>query len=332
MEVVILAGGFGTRMRPLTYFRPKPLLPVLNKPLLAHILDRLPAKTSKVILPVGYLRDQIDEYFRDHPDPRIVLVEEGTPLGTGGAIKNCEDELSGTFIVYNGDVIASLKLDQLWTSHQRNRAEASISLWPVAEPWHFGVVELDGEHRITNFVEKPPQGREPSNLINAGHYVLNREVLDAIPAGRTFSIERELFTPWSHTNHRIFGFPFEGYWIDCGRPESVLEAHATLLQEMGREKVVASSAKVSKSAKVLGYAVDERCTIGDGARVERSVLFPDVSLAKGVSIIDSVLGEGVVVEDGARLERCVVGDHGIIAAGARAQDQRIGLRPVDLEA
>lgn len=332
VEAIILAGGFGTRMRPLTYTRPKPLLPLLHRPLLQHILDRMPRSVKTVLFPVNYLWQQIEAYFEEHPDPRVVLVEEAEPLGTGGAIKNCARHLTGPFFVYNGDVVASIGLSQLQAFHEKRRALATISLWPVEEPWHFGVAELGPDDRIRRFVEKPKKGTAPSNLINAGHYLLNLEALDGIPGGKFSSIEREQFQPWAAAGRPLFGFRFEGYWIDCGRPEALLEAHATVLRAAGETHAVAASSTISPEAQVLGYAVGEECKIEAGSRVERSVLMDGVRLGRSVHVVDSILGEGVEVEDGARLERSVVGDFGIVAAGSRIADQRVGLRAEDLEA
>lgn len=332
MEAVILAGGFGTRMRPLTYTRPKPLLPLLNRPLLAHILDQLPPNVTKAILPVNYLREQIEAYFEEHPDPRVVLVEEKDPLGTGGAIKNCERHLTGPFYVYNGDIVASLKLEDLYATHVAKKAQASISLWPVEEPWHFGVVQLEGDGRIKRFVEKPPKGEEPSNLINAGHYLLNRELLDRIPTGKFYSLEKELYAPWSQAGGKLYGHRFEGYWIDCGRPESLLEAHRTVLASQKKTKVVGEDSDLDPKARIDGYAVGPNCVVESGARVERSVLMPRVSIGRNVTVRDSILGEGVEVEDGTLLERVVVGDYGIVEGGRTIRDQRIGMRAIDVEA
>lgn len=330
MEAIILAGGLGTRIRPLTYTRPKPLLPVLNRPLLQLIIDQMPASVKTILLPVGYLHEQIESYFEDHPDGRVVLVEEERALGTGGAIKNCEEHLTGPFLVYNGDIVASLDLARLQEAHAKYRAKATISLWPVQEPWHFGVADLQLDGRISRFVEKPPQGREPSNLINAGHYALDLAILDELRPGRTASLEREVFEPWAREARGIYGFRFEGYWVDCGRPEAFLEAHEVVLRATGRTSVADPTARVEAGATFLGYALGADCRLARGAHVEQSILLPGCHVGDQGTVRDSVLGEGVEVEAGAVLERCVVGDFGIIEAGSRFQDQRVGLRAEDV--
>lgn len=332
MEVVILAGGFGTRMRPLTYSRPKPLLPLLNRPILQNIIDALPKNITKIILPVNYLKEQMEQYFEDHPDPRVVLVEEKEPLGTGGAIKNCEKHLTGPFYVYNGDIVTSLQLDDLHATHKAKKAEVTLSLWPVKEPWHFGVVEMAKDGRITNFVEKPPKGQQPSDLINAGHYLLETSVLDHIPKGKFHSIEKELYMPWSKAGKRLYGHAFKGYWIDCGRPESLLEAHAQVLKARGETKVISKEAEIDAKASVAGYAVDAGCHINEGVKIERSVLMNGVHVGRNATIKDSIIGEGAEIEEGCELHNVVVGDFGIVETGRVIKDQRIGMRAADLVA
>lgn len=319
-------------MRPLTYTRPKPLLPLLNQPLLQTIIDRLPKSVETICLPVNYLREQVEAYFEAHPDPRVVLVEERDPLGTGGAIKNCETHLTGPFLVYNGDCVASIDLDRFREAHERTGARATVSLWPVEEPWHFGVVELAPDGRISRFVEKPPRGQEPSNLINAGHYLLDPSILDEFVPRRPTSIEREVFERWARERQGIFGYRFEGYWIDCGRPELLLEAHETLLRQSGKSLVKGAGCQVASRASVTGYALGDGCTVAAGAQVDRCILFDGVRVGTNVVARDSILGEGVEVEDGAVLERSVVGDYGVIEAASEIRDQRIGLRPEDVVA
>lgn len=331
MEAIVLAGGFGTRMRPLTYTRPKPLLPLLNRPLLRWILDRMPQSIDTILLPVNYLQEQVHAYFEEHPDPRVVLVEELNPLGTGGAIKNCEDHLTGAFLVVNGDIVSSVDLTQFFEAHRKSGRRATISLWPVPDPSQFGVVELRPDGDIARFVEKPKPGTAPSNLINAGHYALNLDVLDAIPPRKFVSLEREVFERWAPRDGALHGFRLAGYWIDCGRPESLLEAHAILLQQEGQSLIQDGSARVAASAQVQGYALAERVEVGPHARIERSILLPGVRVAKNAVVRDCILGEGVDVEDGATLEGTVVGDFAVIQAGSQIRGQRIGMRLEDVE-
>lgn len=289
----------------------------------------MPASVTKVLLPVNYLGELVRAHFAQHPDPRVVVLDEPEPLGTGGAIKNCADLLTGPFLVYNVDVVSSVKLDEMIAYHRARKAEATISLWPVDEPSHFGVVRYESDGRIREFVEKPPPGKEPSKLINAGHYVLEPPMLDRIPDGRFVSLEREIFTPMAEAGEALFGFSFNGFWVDCGRPESYLEAHRVVLRERKKERVAGRTISGLTQAGFESYALGDGCRLGKGARVQRSVLFSDVALGADTSVQDSILGEGVEVEDGARLERCVVGDFAVIQGGAHIRDQRIGMRVGD---
>lgn len=326
MQAVVLAGGFGTRVRPLTYTRPKPLLPVANKPLLQHVLDAMPKAVDTVVVPVNYLREQIEAYFQENPDDRVVLVEESTPLGTGGAIKNCQKHLTEPFLVYNGDIVASIDLTAFYDHMTKKGALAGVSLWPVDEPWHFGVVEQADDGRITRFVEKPPQGEQPSNLINAGHYYLDPSVLDRIEPGRKTSLESEVYEAMAANGEAIYGFPFEGYWVDCGRPKTVLEAHRVYLDAHGERRALGQDVEIDPKATVEGYALGDGCRVGPGARVVRSCLLPGVEVQEDALVEDSILGEGVVIEAGANLRNAVVGDFAVVETGARITDQRVGMK------
>lgn len=329
MEALILAGGKGTRIRPLTYTRPKPLLPMLNRTLVERVLDKMPKEVDRVLMPVNYLSELMVAHFEEHPDPRLEFIDEPEPLGTGGALKNCQKHFTGPFLVYNGDIVASVDLAQMVRFHERKKAKATVSLFPVAEPWHFGVVRLNGNGRIEEFVEKPPRGKEPSNLCNAGQYILDPSVLDEIPKDTFYSLEKESFEPMAKRGAGLFGFQFEGYWVDCGRPESYLEAHRVLLKAEGKESVAGKGVKGLRDAQFSGYALGDGVELGKGARVERSVLLPNAIVGAKAVVRDSVLGEGVEVEEGAVLERVAVGDFAVVQAGSKIRDQRIGMRPGD---
>ncbi|MHB8605145.1 MAG: nucleotidyltransferase family protein [Thermoplasmatota archaeon] len=314
MDALILAGGFGTRLHPLTLAIPKPLIPVGNVPIVRRLIDKLPRDVRKVVVAANYRVDDLRAYFRANDCGReVVVIDEAVPLGTAGAIKNAERELDGPFFVLNGDILDSLDLAAFRDAHRRERALASISLWEVADPRAFGVVALDGA-RITRFVEKPATLAEaPSRLVNAGTYLFEPDVLDAIPAGRAVSIERETFPALLARGARLVGFPFTGRWIDCGRVASLLAANAALAQEAGMSRFFASNVE-DRGATVVEWAVvDAGSWLGAGVRLERAVLSAGCSIGENVTLRDTVLGEGVVVESDASLVRCV------LAAGARAR-------------
>ncbi|MBI2077776.1 MAG: NDP-sugar synthase [Euryarchaeota archaeon] len=329
MEAIVLAGGQGTRMRPLTYSRPKPLLPILNRPMVDWVLASLPKAVDTVVVPVNYLSELMQAHFEEHPDPRVVLVDEPTAMGTGGAIKRVEKHFSGPFFVYNADIVSSNDLEAMRRFHEARKAKATISLWHVEDPWHYGVVRFNGKARIEEFVEKPPPGKEPSNLINAGHYLLDLAILDKIPKNKFVSLEREVFTPMAKAEATLFGFEFKGYWIDCGRPESYLEAHRLALAAQGKPHVVGTEVRGLQDASFSSYALGDRVELGTGAVVERSVLLPDAHIGAKAVLRDCVIGEGAEIEAGARLDRVTVGDYAIVQGKVQIKDQRIGMRPGD---
>lgn len=316
MQAVILAGGFGTRLRPLTLTCPKPLLPVANVPIVRRIIDRLPEDVDEVLLAVNYKLDQLAAYFRETDVGRTVrLVEEKEPLGTAGAIKNVEPHIDGPFLVFNGDILDSLDVAKFRAFHEKKGGSATIALWSVADPRHFGVMEMQGD-RIVRFVEKP-QTREqaPSNLANAGTYLLEPEVFDLIPAGQAVSIERETFPALLEGDGKMYGFPFQGYWVDCGRPETFLKANETLLRASGRH-VLLGEGSANRGATFDDWAVvGARCHLGADVKVARSVLLDGVRVGANVTIKDSILGPNVRVEDDAAIVDCVVGEGAHVAKG-----------------
>jgi len=320
MEAIILSGGLGTRLRPLTYARPKPLLPIANRPMLAHLLDRLPDAVDRAVLAAGYRVDDIRAWVEDNPHRvDVTVVEEEQPLGTGGAIKNVADEITGPFLCFNGDVISSAPLEEMIATREERDATGVIALWEVDEPEHFGVVDLDGDE-ITRFVEKPEPGQAPSNLINAGTYCFDEDVLDHIEADRKVSLEKEVFPQLLEQGHSLLGTSFEGHWIDCGRPEVYLEAHELLLE---------GPTLLGEDARLDGEVDDWAC-LGEGARVEagarlsRSVLLDDAHVEAGARLQNTILGQGVRVGKDADLRDTVVADGLTVDAGAELVGERVG--------
>ena len=222
MQVVVLAGGFGTRLRPWTYEIPKPILPMLDKTLLEHVVEVVPSdKVDEVVVAGGYKVDDIEAYFKEADvsyDVRI--VRETEPLGTGGALGNCRDVVSGQFVCLNGDIVSSLDMQVGLDLHQKNGGIGTLALWEVEDPTRFGIVGLDDEQRITQFKEKPAPEEVFSNLINAGSYLFEDDIFDYIPLGRS-SLEREVF-PVLAEERKLNGFSFDGYFIDAGTPKAGL--------------------------------------------------------------------------------------------------------------
>jgi len=315
MQAVILAGGFGTRLAPLTYTRAKPMLPILNKPMLHHLIDSLPQETE-IILATNYRTEEIKNYFQKEGID-ITINREPEPLGTGGATKYAEKYIDGTFMVLNGDIISSLNIRKFIQFHKKNKAMATISLWPVKNVWEFGVVEIKPDGRITNFVEKPRKEEAPSNLINAGAYCLEPDILDYIEEGRLVSMEKEVFPQIIREGRRFYGYNFDGFWIDVGRPGSYIDVNKILLERNGlsylagencdiegrlEESCVGNNTKIGKKSRIFSSVIYENCNIGKNTLIENSIVGSDCKIGDNAVIIDSIIGDGEEIKDGAKIE------------------------------
>ncbi len=320
MQVVVLAGGVGSRLRPWTNSIPKPLLPVLDQTLLEHVVSSLPVDmVDEVVVAGGYKVDQIKAYFEVADAPFDVrIVPEDEPLGTGGALGNCRDVVSGTFACFNGDIISSLDASSLLSMHRTNGSVGTLGLWEVEDPTRFGIVGLDETSRITRFKEKPAPEEVFSNLINAGSYIFNDDVFDWMPHGR-HSIERDVF-PKLAAEGLLSGVPFEGYFIDAGTPEAWnLAVKASI--DHGRHRTgqlhgahpswYASEAalKGTTSASVIQHSmVSNGCTIG-ASHVAMSTLLKGARIGDAADLRSCLVGEGAVIGDRCQLNGVVV-DHG----------------------
>ena len=286
MNALILAGGLGTRLRPLTDETPKSLLPIANRPFLEHQIDHLRSHgVDRVVLSLGYLPDAIEAYFGD----RCEYVVEPEPLGTGGAIRFAGGGFDSTFLVCNGDILTDLDLTALVAFHRERDARATIALTPVDDPSRYGLVLTTGGGAVTAFVEKPAPGTvAPPAQINAGTYVLEPDVLDLIEAGRQVSIEHDVFPRLVGDGLHALGS--DARWRDIGTPESYLEANLERMPAAG--------------------LVDPTARIDAGAVVERSVVGPGVTVDARARVRESVLLAGARVEADTVVERTVVGADG----------------------
>ena len=331
MQALILAGGEGTRLRPLTYTTPKPIMPLAGRPFMSFMLDWLRRHgCEEAILSCGFLSDAVRRVLGDIYDGmRIRYVVEEEPLGTAGPVRLAHDEglLAERILVLNGDVLTDIDLEAELAQHEHTGARATLALVPVQDTASYGVVPIDAEGRVEAFLEKG-EGGAATNRINAGAYVLEREVVDAIPAGRAVSFERELFP--SLVGKDLYGFVADGYWIDIGTPERYLEATYDLLagrveselpprDETGSliyEGCLTSGARIGPQS-VLG----RHCSVGSDALVERSVLHDRVLVGPDCAVRESVLGEGVRLERGVRVEPgALVGSGATVAAGAVVEE------------
>ncbi len=338
MKAVILAGGEGTRLRPLTLSTPKPVAPVVDRPFLRHQLDLLAgAGVSEVIFSVAYHPEQIEAVFGDGQafGVRIRYAVEETPLGTGGAVKNAAPLLDERAIVLNGDILADLDLAAVVARHEAQGAAATIVLTPVSNPAAYGLVETDLDGRVLRFVEKPRPEQIRPNTINVGIYVLEKRVLDLMPPAEKHSIERQFFPALLARGDRVLGPVHDGYWIDIGTPEKYLHVHRDILA--GRFPVPLDGASrgggwIHPQARVAADAVLEApFYVGPGSEVEAgahlgpdAVLVADVRVAAGARIRDSVLWRGSTVGPEAEVSASLLGPGVRVGRKARLDGALLG--------
>jgi mannose-1-phosphate guanylyltransferase len=317
VKALILAGGLGTRLRPLTYTRPKHLLPIANRPHIEHVFVLLGAHgIGEVVLLTSYMAEAFEG--ADEHGLHVEVAHEEEPLGTAGALKNAEPLVGDdTFFAFNGDVLTDADLGEILDFHQGAGALATIVLTPVDDPSAYGVVPTDDSGRVLGFIEKPPRGEEPTNLINAGIYVFEPEILERIPAGKVHSAERELFPGLVEEKAPLYARGTDAYWMDIGTPEKYLQANLDALGGGFKTDAVPSpgpgTALIAHDAVAAGATVTDSC-LGSGsvveaeATVERSVLLPGARVGAGATVAGSILGAGAEVLPGTRLNAATVAD------------------------
>ncbi len=317
MQALILAGGEGTRLRPLTYTVAKPVLPLAGRPHIAYVIDWLVRHgVDDVVVSCGHLAEGMRRAVGElQQDVEIRYAEEPDARGTAGAIRFAEDLLGDRFLVLNGDVLCDLDLTALIEQHERTGARATIALYPVEDPTGYGLVHRQDDGEITEFLEKPKPEEIDTDEINAGAYLLERSVFDYIPPDRAVSIEREVFPLL--IGEGLYGIRLEGYWIDIGTPERFLEANWDILE--GRVRTVAGD---ELDGAVM---VGEGCEISPDAELRAPcVIGPDSRVGAGATIERSVLLAGCVVEEGAALSNCILSGGVTVAAGAELEGAVIG--------
>ena len=321
MRAVVLVGGFGTRLRPLTFTTPKPMLPVGNRPIIENLVTMLSqAGVSEVVLALGFKPEPFMAAFPDGHCAGVALhyAVEPEPLDTGGAIRFAAEHagVDDTFVVVNGDVLTDLDVSRLIDFHRSTGAEATIHLTPVDDPSAYGVVELDDEGHVRRFVEKPAPGTSPSNLINAGTYVFEPSVLSRIPTGRKVSIERETF-PMLVESGSLYALSTDDYWIDTGRPDTYRQANFDLLdgrRRLARCDAVAPGADVDPTVRIDHSLVAAGARVGAGSSLRDAIVLPGAEIGDACEVVGSVvMGR---VESGARVVDSVIGADGVVSAGS----------------
>lgn len=340
MKAVILVGGEGTRLRPLTYSMPKPMVPILNRPFLEHMLGYMKNhRIDDVILALCYLPDHIRDYFGDGGDfgVKLTYVIESSPLGTAGAVKNIAQHLDETFFVFNGDVFTDMNLSEMLETHRRKSAKATIALTPVDDPSMYGVVETEADGRVKCFVEKPRREEATTNMINAGTYILEPSLLKYIPPNENYMFERGLFPLLLERGEPFYGFSSQAYWIDIGTPEKYMKVNNDLLTgkistdspgsmykkniwaEEGHKihpkadidgpVVIGRDCFIEPHARIVGPSViGPHCYISAGSLVEKSIVWHNVAIGKDAKVRQCIIADGVNIGEGCDIaEGCIIG-------------------------
>ncbi|MFL2968339.1 MAG: sugar phosphate nucleotidyltransferase [Candidatus Poseidoniaceae archaeon] len=311
MQVVVLAGGIGSRLRPWTNDVPKPLLPMLDATLLERVVEGVPSDlVDEVIVAGGYKVELIREYFaKADVDFDVRIVPEDQPLGTGGALGNCRDIVSGRFACFNGDIVSSLDVGPMLEQHSKMNVKGTLALWEVEDPTRFGIVGLDDDNKVTQFKEKPKPEEVFSKLINAGSYLLEDDVFDIMPQGK-HSLERDVF-PVLAEEGSLAGFPFEGYFIDAGTPSSWHDGVLRCIEEK----------RFNVGSISQGSWHEGKRTIARNSMVQAGCV-----VAGEVS--DSTLLRGARIESGAVVKNCLIGEDAVIGMNAKLSGVVVGHRSV----
>ena len=336
MQAIVLAGGKGSRLRPLTTHTPKPVVPIANKPFLLYQIELLKrADIRDIILSLSYQPQKIEDKIGDGADydARISYVVETTPLGTAGAYRNADSLIRETAVVLNGDILTDIDLNSVIAFHRSNKALATIVLAPVANPEEYGLVKLADNARVVRFQEKPKPEEVTSNTINAGMYVLEPRVLDFIPEAEAFTFEYGLFPRLVELGEPVFGYMWPGYWRDIGWPDSYLQANLDVLagkvnllgkprQTRGEKfdpeaaidaiSVVDSSCTIKAGAQIINSVISRNCFVEDRARIENSVVRGGSRIGTAADVRDAVIGKGCHIGRAVSVSGAVLGDKSVL--------------------
>lgn len=336
-KAIILVGGEGTRLRPLTYTTTKAMMPVLNVPFIERMISYVRSyNISEIILAMGYKPDSISDYFHKSPIKDVTLrycVEESA-LGTAGAVKNASRYIDEgeSFFVFNGDIFTDLNLNTMAKFHQNVNATITIALTPVDDPSQFGVVERDNGQRIIRFIEKPQGDNITSNCINAGTYIMNTDIFDHIPVNQFCMFEKDVFPQLIAKDGRIYGYNSDAYWIDMGTPRKYLDLNRDLLCGKSKtpnlpqyEEMIGKGSEIHPQASVEGpvligtncsigkgvvvkgpSVIGTECTISDYAFINGSIIMDRTSVGKHVKVVNSILSNGLTINDGESVENSVM--------------------------
>lgn len=337
MQALILAGGEGTRLRPLTIHTPKPIVPLANRPFLFYQIDLLKrAGIEDITLSLSYQPGKVETVFGNGEELglHIRYVVEATPMGTAGAYKYSQEHLAQTTVVLNGDILTDVNIADVIAHHREKKAAATIVLSPVENPGAYGLVETESDGRVRRFVEKPKPEQITCNTINAGIYILEPDVLSYIPAGEKFSFEYQLFPALLAANAQFYAYTWPGYWIDIGAPHRYLRANDDLINgrlksfDVVRPALTLSNGNGNGNGEAVKIdarsVIDSSCTFKPGVEIVNSVLGPNCTLEERAKIENSVLLAGTRVGKAAEISESVVGKSCLIGRNTKVVNATLG--------
>jgi len=354
-EAVILAGGIGKRLKPLTEHRPKPLIPIAGRPCIDYVIRSLvSANVKKIIITTSYLSDKVIKRIGDGAPygAHILYSFEGTPMGTAGAVKKVEGFITGVFIVASGDVLADVDIAQLIAFHKEKGADVTLALTKVEDPTQFGIVELDESGRIKRFAEKPSKEEVFSNLINAGIYIISQKILAEIPFKEPFDFSKNLFPKLLASGFALYGKVLEGLWRDIGHPQDLLQANLDVVEREGAplniegvkctgKVILGKETTIERGVRIVGPAyIGDKAHVGRGSLIDRACVYDRVVVDRGATVRrsivldgtkigwqsevdESVVGFNCTIEEDVRLVRSILGDNIHINIHSRLTDANI---------
>ena len=347
MQALILVGGEATRLRPLTCNTPKSMVPVLNTPFLEHVIRYLSRhNVNNIVLAQGHLSKPMEDYFGDGSrfGIKLTYVLESQPMGTAGAVKNADQYLEPTFLVMNGDIFTDLDLTAMLDFHKARQARCTIALTPVEDPTAYGLIETSSGGRITRFLEKPSWNQVTTNMINAGTYILSKEILKPSPAGTCHSFERQLFPQLLETGEPLYAFPSNAYWIDIGTPEKYLKLHRDMMRGevkgyqvvQGKVVKIGQSCNISPETQIVGpVVIGNNCimnrgvklfgpvvlgngtVLGEDSVVDSSIIWDNTRLGVKATLNECLIANDCRLENNVSAEKTVIGDHVTISRSTK---------------
>ena len=346
MKAVILAGGEGTRLRPITFLNPKPMLPLVNRPFMEKFVLWIKShKIEDIIFSTGYLPEIFKNYFGDGSrfGMNFIYVQEKEPLDTCGGVKNVEKYLDGkSFMVFNGDILSSIDLTEMVAFHKRKKADITISLTRVEDPASYGLVPINKESKVMQFLEKPKHGEAITDLINAGIYIIEPNIMELVPKGKRYSFERDLFPDVLDKGYKVFGYVSDEHWLDVGTPQKYLMAHWDVLYKkinfkfpykevmeniyIGKDTkysknnfvsgpvVIGENTRIENSARIMPLTVvGDDCHISGGTEISESIIFGSCKIGKKCLIKRAIISNNVKIDDNVIIEDyTVIGDNSTI--------------------